>query len=270
MTEPTFSTQKQKIVVAVSGGFDPLHIGHVRLFQKARALGEELVVILNNDHWLLKKKGYVFMPEQERKELIEALGCVDHVIITKHPENPQDMSVCESLQELRPQIFANGGDRTQKNIPEISVCEKIGCQLVFEVGEGGKIQSSSWLLSKYLKNVPCFLDQTTEEYQQQDLRRGVDFIGVNCVFYCHDGNGKFLFHKRSKHCRDEHGHWDCGGGSMEFGETFEQTVRREVKEEYGTEPLEITHVGTQNFFAGTSRKTNTLGCKYSSRTCESV
>jgi 8-oxo-dGTP diphosphatase len=79
-----------------------------------------------------------------------------------------------------------------------------------------------------------------------DLKKGVDFIGVTCVFFCHDGNGNLLMHKRSKNCRDEQGKWDCGSGSMEFGETFEETVTREVKEEYCVEPSEITLVGPSN------------------------
>lgn len=138
----------KKVIVAISGGFDPIHIGHVQLFQEAKKLGDELVVILNNDNWLMKKKGLVFMPQKERKAIIEAIRGVDRVILTKHVPNSPDPSVCSELLKLRPQIFANGGDRTQKNIPEIPVCEKIGCKMVFSVG-GGKIQSSSWLLSKY-------------------------------------------------------------------------------------------------------------------------
>jgi len=144
-------TPNSKIVV-VSGGLDPLHVGHVRLFQEAKKLGDELVVILNNDNWLRKKKGNVFMPERERKEVIEALACVDKVVLTVHKRNAQDMSVCAELEKIRPDIFANGGDRTRKNIPEIAVCKKIGCKIVFGVGRGGKVQSSSWLLEKY-KNI---------------------------------------------------------------------------------------------------------------------
>ena len=83
----------EKVIVAVSGGFDPIHIGHIRLFQNARNLGSELVVILNNDNWLRKKKNHVFMPEGERKEIIEALKGVDRVILTKHEPNSSDMSV---------------------------------------------------------------------------------------------------------------------------------------------------------------------------------
>lgn len=82
--------------------------------------------------------------------------------------------------------------------------------------------------------------------QHADFRRGVDFIGVNCVFWCHDGSGRVLMHKRSQKCRDEQGTWDCGAGAMEFGETFDDTIRREVMEEYGATPLQIVYVTTRN------------------------
>jgi len=141
-----------KIVVAVSGGFDPIHIGHTRLFKRAKCLGDELVVILNNDNWLKKKKGFVFIPEKERKEIIESLKCVDRVILTKHDPDSEDMSVCKELGELKPDIFANGGDRVENNVPEVPVCRAINCKMVFNVGQGGKIQSSSWLLKKFLNN----------------------------------------------------------------------------------------------------------------------
>lgn len=145
------SDKKQQKVVAVSGGFDPLHIGHVRLFQEARKLDDKLVVILNNDNWLMAKKGDVFMPQKERKEILEALECVDQVIMTAHPQNPTDMTVCKELAKLHPHVFVNGGDRHKDNIPEVATCEAIGCRMVFNVGRGGKIQSSSWLLENYKK-----------------------------------------------------------------------------------------------------------------------
>ncbi len=145
--------RQKQIVVAVSGGFDPLHIGHVRLFQEAKKLGDKLVLILNNDNWLKRKKGCVFMPQNERKELLEALTCVDRVLITSHPQNPKDMSVCKELLRLRPDIFANGGDRRKDNIPEVVTCEMIGCKTVFNIGKGGKIQSSSWLLENYKRGL---------------------------------------------------------------------------------------------------------------------
>ena len=146
---------KKEILVAVSGGFDPLHVGHVRMFEEARRMGDKLVVILNNDNWLEKKKGFVFMPQQERKELIQSLRSVDRVVLTKHPKDASDMSVCVELERVRPHVFANGGDRTKKNIPEVAVCNAIGCKMTFSVGAGGKVQSSSWLLARFRENGPC-------------------------------------------------------------------------------------------------------------------
>ncbi len=137
-------------MVAVSGGFDPIHVGHVRLFQRAKKFGDELVVILNNDNWLKKKKGFIFMPQHERREVIEAINGVDRVVLSKHPKNPSDMSVCGELLEIKPRIFANGGDRNKDNIPEVDVCRSVGCAMVFNIGKGGKVQSSSWLLKKFL------------------------------------------------------------------------------------------------------------------------
>ncbi len=145
------STTKKPIVVAVSGGFDPLHAGHVRMFNAAKKLGDKLVVILNNDNWLRAKKGYNFMSEKERKEIIESLKSVDKVVITKHVKNSQDMSVCNELELIKPNIFANGGDRKLHNVPEVATCKQIGCKMVFNIGPGGKMQSSSWLLEKYLQ-----------------------------------------------------------------------------------------------------------------------
>ena len=135
-------------LVMVSGGFDPVHIGHIRLFQEAKKLGDELVVILNNDNWLRFKKGFAFMPENDRKEIIESFRFVDRVFITAHKENTNDISVCREIELIRPHIFANGGDRKQDNIPEYALCQRLGIEMVFNVGEGGKIRSSSELVKK--------------------------------------------------------------------------------------------------------------------------
>ncbi len=152
--------KKKKIVVAVSGGFDPVHVGHVRLFKEAKALGDELVVILNNDNWLKRKKGFTFMPQRERKEIISAIKFVDRVIFTGHSPDFKDRSVCAELEKLRPDIFANGGDRDKNDSkkknsslnPEADLCRRLGIKMVFNVGQGGKVQSSSWLLERFLKN----------------------------------------------------------------------------------------------------------------------
>jgi cytidyltransferase-like protein len=143
--------KKQSLVVAVSGGFDPIHIGHVRMMKEAKKLAGpkgKLVVILNNDHWLRQKKNFVFMPEAERKEIIEHLTCVDEVMLSFHKKNAKDMSVCAELRTLRPDLFVNGGDRTKENIPELALEKEFNMKMVFGIGKGGKVQSSSWLVSK--------------------------------------------------------------------------------------------------------------------------
>jgi len=136
-------------IVAVSGGFDPIHVGHVRYLQEAKKLGDKLVVIINNNNWLITKKGKYFMDEHDRKEIIEALSCVDEVVITKHIVNDPDRSVCNSLAEVKPDVFANGGDRFADDIPEFVLCNDLDIKMVFNIGHGGKVRSSSELLSNY-------------------------------------------------------------------------------------------------------------------------
>ena len=82
--------------------------------------------------------------------------------------------------------------------------------------------------------------------QKYDLKKGVDFTGIVCVFYCHDGKGNLLMHKRGQSCRDEQGVWDCGGGSLEFGESFYEAVKREIREEYGVTPRNVHVCGIED------------------------
>ena len=133
----------KKTTVMVSGGFDPIHIGHIRYIQEAKALGDRLVVVLNNDNWLRLKKGKEFMPEKERKEILEALSDVDEVIISCHDKASKDRSVCAEIMKIKPNIFANGGDKFADNIPEFKLCNELGINMVFYVMKGGKIRSSS-------------------------------------------------------------------------------------------------------------------------------
>lgn len=135
-------------VVAISGGFDPAHCGHVKYIQEAKKLGDYLVVILNNDNWLMNKKGYCFMHEKDRAFIVKNIKGVDKVITTKHTKHDEDKSVCKELKALRPDIFANGGDRFADNIPELKLCNDLGIELIFNVG-GRKLRSSSKLVKKY-------------------------------------------------------------------------------------------------------------------------
>ena len=129
--------------VAVSGGFDPVHIGHIRMFRDAAKLGK-LAVILNTDDFLLRKKGYVFMPLEERREVIESIRYVDSTAVSID----EDDSVCKTLAMLKPDVFANGGDRASRSdIRETEICRKLGIEMVFGIG-GNKVQSSSELARK--------------------------------------------------------------------------------------------------------------------------
>lgn len=157
----TIKKDGNKKIVMVSGGFDPVHIGHIRLMQEAKKLGDYLIVVLNNDNWLRKKKGKEFMNELDRKEIIEAIRGVDKVVISRHGKNPKDMSVSKELIRIKPDIFASGGDRNRKDAAnpmsslytDLRACEKVGTQIVYNVGRGGKVRSSSELVKKYSKHL---------------------------------------------------------------------------------------------------------------------
>lgn len=126
--------------VVVSGYFDPLHKGHIEYFRLARKLGDKLIVILNNDKQAELKKGKSFLPLEDRKIILEALEMVDEVFVSID----EDLSVCKSLEIINPDIFANGGDRFNGEIPETSICKGLGIEIID--GLGKKIQSSSELI----------------------------------------------------------------------------------------------------------------------------
>lgn len=128
--------------VAISGGFDPVHSGHVRMVLEAAKYGN-VIVILNSDEWLMRKKGYVFMTFEERKEIMEALK---GVTVVSHVDD-SDETVCEALRRLSPDYFANGGDRKSDNVPEVQVCQELGITMLWNIG-GDKTQSSSELVAR--------------------------------------------------------------------------------------------------------------------------
>jgi D-beta-D-heptose 7-phosphate kinase/D-beta-D-heptose 1-phosphate adenosyltransferase len=128
--------------VCVSGYFDPFHVGHLEYLEKAKKIGDKLVVIVNSDHQAKLKKGKSFMPAAERCKIISALRCVDHVV----ESIDKDRTVRETLRTMQPKpdYFCNGGDQDNSTIPEVEVCRERGIEL--RDGFGDKIQSSSWLL----------------------------------------------------------------------------------------------------------------------------
>ena len=136
--------------VAVSGGFDPVHTGHVALFKEAAEIGSQLTVILNCDDWLQRKKGKHFMNENDRAEILQAFEVIDEVFI----DYSEEKHIADALRQINPDVFANGGDRKDETeIPdaEIKTAKKFGIKLVFGVG-GDKKRSSSELLQNYCKS----------------------------------------------------------------------------------------------------------------------
>lgn len=135
-------------IIVVSGGFDPVHSGHIKLIKEARLLGDMLIVGINSDEWLARKKGRAFMPWTERLCILNNLSSVDEV----YTFNDEDNTACHLLEQVRAHypndriIFANGGDRTQENIPEQSMP---GIEFTFGVGGETKANSSSWILQEW-------------------------------------------------------------------------------------------------------------------------
>jgi cytidyltransferase-like protein len=140
-------------LIVTSGGFDPMHVGHLRCLLESAALAHKvggktkLAVIVNSDGFLLRKKGYAFMPGHERMEIIAGVRGVDYVV----PWDDGSQTVTGALEILKPFAFTKGGDRdAASNVPEFDLCERLGTHVIFNVG-GGKIQSSSSLVDA-LKN----------------------------------------------------------------------------------------------------------------------
>jgi D-beta-D-heptose 7-phosphate kinase/D-beta-D-heptose 1-phosphate adenosyltransferase len=139
--------EKMNKTIIISGGFDPIHIGHIRMIEAATKLGK-VIAVVNSDKWLLRKKGYIFMSFKERCEVLQSIKGVYEVSAV----DDTDKTVCEALRRLKPDMFGNGGDRTDSNTPEQAVCEELGIEMVWSLG-GDKIQSSSELVTKNKSNI---------------------------------------------------------------------------------------------------------------------
>ncbi len=149
------------MLVLCTGGFDPIHSGHVDYLNEASKLGDTLVVGLNSDEWLQRKKGKAFMPWEERKYILEALGCVDSVI----GFDDSDGTANDAIEQVRPDIFANGGDRNMFNTPETKN-SLMGVTYAYGIG-GGKVNSSSSVLRKWGWFNTLF---TAKDYKVKELR----------------------------------------------------------------------------------------------------
>lgn len=132
---------KKNPKVMVSGGFDPVHAGHIRMIRDAANFGD-VIVVANSDDWLFRKKGFVFMTFEQRAEILNAIKGV----ILVDSVNDSDGTVCEAIRRLKPDFFANGGDRGRTNTPEVDVCKELNIELLWGVGGDKKLASSSELV----------------------------------------------------------------------------------------------------------------------------
>ena len=138
-----------EIIVVVTGGFDPLHSGHIVYFEDAKKLGDKLIVGINSDEWLVNKKGRPFMPLSERSEIIKNLTVVDEVITFDDQDNSASDAIRNVLEKYPNNkiLFANGGDRTSGNILEMDAFkDQTNIEFVFGIGGDFKKNSSSWIL----------------------------------------------------------------------------------------------------------------------------
>lgn len=137
-------------VITTCGGFDPVHVGHVRCLKHSSYVKHDypnaiFVVIANGDEFLMNKKGFVFMPESERMEVLHSIKGVDHVV--KWYDGTQNC--IGAIEKIRPNVFTKGGDRSSRDkIAEADICDNVGCKIMFGVGGNDKPQSSSWLTAK--------------------------------------------------------------------------------------------------------------------------
>ena len=142
-----FDEEKEKPTVMVSGGFDPVHVGHIRMIRAAAEYGD-VIVIANSDEWLYRKKGFNFMDFEKRAEILNSIKGV----ILVDSVNDIDGTVCEAITRHKPTYFANGGDRGRSNTPEQNVCEELGVELLWGVGGDYKADASSDLVNRFRKN----------------------------------------------------------------------------------------------------------------------
>ena len=137
-----------KNVIIVSGGFDPVHKGHIRMFREAANLGHQVIIGLNSDDWLTRKKGKPFMKWDERAEILESCKFVTQVLSMDDSDDTASDIIKQVANLYKNQdmniYFANGGDRKKGNVPELDVCKDLNVVMLWGIG-GGKIQSSSWL-----------------------------------------------------------------------------------------------------------------------------
>jgi 8-oxo-dGTP diphosphatase len=201
--------------------------------------------------WLSAKGHFVVLPENSEKHAEKEIAHEEDM----HEKIEQDL-IRRHYEEI-----VHVDAVMVVNITKNGIANYIGGNTLMEMGFAHVLHKKIYLLNpipqqSYTDEIvamqPVIINKSGLASNQEvapvcvDKKRGIDYIGVNCIFFCHDGQGRVLLHRRSMKCRDEQGKWDCGGGSMEHGETFKDTVRREVMEEYGVDPLRIDYACSVN------------------------
>ena len=153
--------EKERPTIMVSGGFDPVHVGHIRLILEAATFGD-VIIIANSDKWLFRKKGFVFMTFDQRKEILDAIKGV----VLVDSVDDKDGTVCEAIRTHKPAYFANGGDRERTNTPEVELCNQLGVELLWGVGGDKKSESSSDLVKK-ARNFDVLDEQTVNQHSDR-------------------------------------------------------------------------------------------------------
>lgn len=175
---------KPKTIV-ISGGFDPIHPGHIAMIESAAEYGE-VHIIANSDDWLVRKKGFFFQPWTDRKKILEAY--TPHV----HTVDDSDGTVCEALRRIKPDYFGNGGDRTNKNTPELDVCAELEIEPVFELG-GGKYSSSSAINGRQRVETRWGMYDVLLDMPQLKVKILTIAAGKKLSLQRHQGRNEFFF-----------------------------------------------------------------------------
>ena len=223
--------------IVISGGFDPIHPGHIAMIEQAAEYGEVHIVV-NSDDWLIRKKGFLFQPWVDRKKILEAY--------TKniHSVDDADGTVCAALREIKPDYFGNGGDRKQTNTPELDVCAELGIEAVFELG-GGKYSSSSEINAK--KRVATRWGFYNVLLDMPNLKVKLLHIapGKKLSLQRHEKRSEFFFMPNGEIRMNLPGVWHAPQASdeemvileVQIGESVEDDIERigEDTDEYGEE-----------------------------------
>lgn len=199
--------KKKYDIIVLSGGFDPVHVGHLRMMQAASQMADKVIVGCNTDEWLRNKKGYAFMPYKQRREIVEGFESVDEVLYFNDDDGTAK-HLLEKVKNLYPTAvtaFGNGGDRGKSNTPEQLLCEELGMSMVWGLGGEEKPQSSSWLVNSAIEQMNESVDSAVEHpsHYNQGNTEVIDIIAEqgHAKSFCYGNAMKYIM--RAPHKNNE-------------------------------------------------------------------